>query len=303
LKNYDKKPSKQNVKAKNGKNFKYWKPQLEMQTTTLWEYPSQHYGEKMQGNKSYIGATPSYVIWNLLERYTKKGDKVVDPMCGSGTTLDVCKDLEREGIGFDLQPQRPEITLNDARSLPLEDESVDFTFIDPPYSTHVEYSQKEECIGELDALDPEYYDSMREVISEMARVLKPGGHMALYVSDSYRKNKPFCAIGFELFAIMREYLEAVDIVCVTRHNKNLKKFNWHKAAVEGNYFLRGFNYLFIMKKKEKETVEPEGQKKLKGRAKKRFFERKEFLEKKSSDKSGGRRFKKKTKPTKNKKFS
>ena len=51
------------------------------------------------------------MIWNLLERYTKKGDRVLDPMCGSGTTLDVCKDMGREGVGFDLQPQREEITL------------------------------------------------------------------------------------------------------------------------------------------------------------------------------------------------
>ena len=158
-------------RSKNKKSFKYWKPELEQQTTTLWEYPSQHYGEKMQGNKDYIGATPSYVIWNLLERYTKEGDKVLDPMCGSGTTLDVCKDMGRQGIGFDLQPQREEITFNDARSLPLEDGSIDFAFIDPPYSTHVEYSKREECIGELDALDPEYYDSMTSVIEEMTRVL------------------------------------------------------------------------------------------------------------------------------------
>jgi len=54
------------------------KPPLTLQTTTLWEYPSQHYGKAMQGDKNYIGATPSYVIWNLLERYTKPGDKVVD---------------------------------------------------------------------------------------------------------------------------------------------------------------------------------------------------------------------------------
>ena len=46
--------------------------QPEQMTTTLWEYPSQHYGDKMQGDKEYVGATPSYVIWNLLERYTLK---------------------------------------------------------------------------------------------------------------------------------------------------------------------------------------------------------------------------------------
>jgi DNA modification methylase len=143
------------------------RPPLRIFPTTLWEYPSQHYdspamreaerkqrlhrGEQpreiviqgdavvgsgsMQGDKDYVGATPSWVIWQLLSRYTREGDTVVDPMCGSGTTLDVCRDLGRKGLGFDLNPQRPEIRRNDSRRLPLDDASVDFAFIDPPYST------------------------------------------------------------------------------------------------------------------------------------------------------------------------
>jgi hypothetical protein len=35
---------------------------------------------------------------------------------------------------------------------------------------------------------------------------------------------------------------------VVRHNASLGKGNFNKAAEEGNFFLRGFNYLFIMKK-------------------------------------------------------
>ncbi len=224
------------------------KPPLELQTTTLWDYPSQHYGNTMQGNKNYKGATPSYVIWNLLQRYTKVGDFVIDPMCGSGTTIDVCIDLDREYAGFDLQPQRKDIIPADARKLPIKKGVVDFAFIDPPYSTHLKYSGLPECIGELDADGGGYYEAMEQVIRELHRVLKNDRYMALYVSDSYRAEKPFCAIGFELFAIMRKYFTPVDIVAVTRGNKTLKKSHWHKSAEKGNYYLRGFNYLFIMKK-------------------------------------------------------
>ena len=80
------------------------KPPLRLQTTTLWDYPSQHYGDGLQGDPSYVGATPSYVVWNLLTRYTRENDVVVDPFCGSGTTLDVCRDLGRTGRGFDVAP-------------------------------------------------------------------------------------------------------------------------------------------------------------------------------------------------------
>lgn len=251
------------------------RPPLRMFTTTLWDYPSQHYddslGNAMQGDKGYDGATPSWVIWQLLQRYTKPGDTVLDPMCGSGTTLDVCTDQDRKGLGFDLAPTRPEITRADARDLPVKDSSVRLFFVDPPYSTHIDYSDDPRCIGKLDAGEiPEqkgksgpnapppqmgeaYYAAMEEVIAEADRVLKPGGHLAIYVSDSWRKRKRsgapvFMSIGFELFAIARDYLEPVDIISVVRHNTKLSRGNWHKAAEEENFFLRGFNYLMIFTK-------------------------------------------------------
>lgn len=234
------------------------RPSLTLQTTTLWEYPSQDYGRTPHGDKDYIGATPAWVIWNLLERYTRQGDVVVDPMCGSGTTIDVANEMGRKPICFDLVPSRPDVKQNDARKLPLENGSVDFAFIDPPYSTHVDYSDDPRCIGKLDAAPNEqgtsegnaYYDSMRSVIAELHRVMKNRRYMGLYVSDSFKKGKPFMPIGFELFAMMLEYFKPVDTIAVVRHNRTLKRNHWHTAAVEGNYFLRGFNYLFIMKKEE-----------------------------------------------------
>ncbi|MBL8964530.1 MAG: hypothetical protein KF787_01275 [Phycisphaeraceae bacterium] len=249
-------------------------------TTTLWEYPSQHYdspaGPRMQGDKEYVGATPSWVIWQVLSRYTRETDLVVDPMCGSGTTLDVARDLRRRALGYDLAPSRPDIFRADARKVPIEDEKADFVFIDPPYSTHIAYSEDPACIGKLDASGQDagraYYDAMRAVIAEAWRILKDRRYMALYVSDSWRKRgrgpgessraggRPpgpaglasglFMPIGFELFSIMRERFTPVDIVCVVRHNQKLRRGNWHKAAEEGNFFLRGFNYLFIMKKQQ-----------------------------------------------------
>jgi len=230
------------------------KPPLELFATTLWEYPSQHYGEAIQGDKHYAGATPSWVIWQLLKRYTKPKDLIVDPTCGSGTTLDVARDLKRRALGYDLQPTRDDIFRADARELPLEDEKAEFVFVDPPYSTHIEYSDDARCIGKLDAGGPDagkaYYDAMDAIFREMRRIAKPGGHAACYVSDSFRKNalQPFMPIGFELFARLRRHFEPVDIVAVVRRNQKLERGNWRKAAEEGNFFLRGFNYLFIMRK-------------------------------------------------------
>ncbi len=270
------------------------RPPLRIFTTTLWEYPSQHYdsfkpgmpsengGEgttgsenrhagvqtgqpsgEMQGDKDYAGATPSWIIWQLLQRYTREKDLVVDPMCGSGTTIDVARDLGRRGLGYDLAPPREDIIRADARKLPLEDGKADFVFIDPPYSTHIDYSNDPKCIGKLDA-SPDaddggraYFEAMHKVIAEIHRVLKPRRYIGLYVSDSWRKRRGapgdgggvFMPLGFELFGMMQKQgFKPIDIISVVRYNQKLARGNWHKVAEEGNFFLRGFNYLFIMKK-------------------------------------------------------
>lgn len=224
------------------------KPVLKPMTTTLWDFPSQHYGKEIQGDKEYAGATPSSIIWNLLERYTREKDLVVDPMCGSGTTLDVARDMKRRALGYDLNPTRKDIFRADARKLPLEDKKADFVFIDPPYSDHIEYSNDKRCIGKLSAFEPGYFREMRKVIEECDRILRPKRCMALYVSDSYQKKKGFVPIGLKLFELLCKYFRPLDVVAVTRHNRKLKRNRWHSEAVKGNYYLRGFNYLFIMKK-------------------------------------------------------
>jgi adenine-specific DNA-methyltransferase len=224
------------------------KPALKLQTTTLWYHASGQHADVPMGTPGFQGATPSYVIWNLLERYTRENDLIVDPFCGGGTTIDVARSLGRRALGYDLAPQRPDIFRADARSLPLEDGKADFVFMDPPYSTHIEYSGAEECIGELDAFSSEYFEAMERVFAEVDRVLRDRRYLGVYCSDSFKLKRGFVPIGVRLFELLARRFKPVDHVAVVRGNRKLEKPNFHQAAAEGNFFLRGFNHLLIFKK-------------------------------------------------------
>jgi DNA modification methylase len=227
---------------------RFRKPPLALQVTTLWEYPSQHYGETEQGSQFYAGATPSHVIWNVVQRFTEPGATVLDPFCGSGTTLDVCRDLGRQAIGFDVAPSRPDIRDADARSLPLKKSSVDLVFMDPPYADNLAYSDDPRCLAKLPP-DGRWQRAMRLALAEGRRVLRDGGILAIYVCDILRKKNRFHPLGFELFAMAIDLeFHAVDIAAVVRHNRTLDMGNYRKAADEGGFFLRGFNYLLLLRK-------------------------------------------------------
>jgi len=223
---------------------------LRLQTSTLWYYPTQQYSDEPMGDPRYEGRTPAYVIWNLLERYTRPDDLVVDPFCGGGTTLDVARSLGRRARGFDVAPHRDDIEPADARALPLEDGSVDFFFLDPPYSTHVEYSGAGECIGTLDAFEPGYYEALDACFAEVERCLADRRYLGVYVSDSFKKKKGFAPIGTRLALLLERRFRPIDHVAVVRGNRKLEKPGFHRAAADGNFFLRGFNHLLLFKKEE-----------------------------------------------------
>ena len=224
------------------------RPQPTLQTTTLWDFPSQNYGEGRQGDPAYPGATPSYVVWNLLQRYTRPRDLVVDPMCGSGTTLDVARDLDRRALGYDLQPQRRDIYRADARKLPLEDAKADFVFVDPPYSTHLEYSKDPQCLGELDAHQPEYFAAFAAVLAEIDRILRPDRYLAVYVSDTWDQQQGFVPIGFRMSELLSRRFTAVEQIAVDLPNQSLQRPEYHKAAAAQGFFLRGFLHLLVFAK-------------------------------------------------------
>ncbi|MGC9781272.1 MAG: class I SAM-dependent methyltransferase [Candidatus Heimdallarchaeota archaeon] len=220
---------------------------LTLETTTLWDFPTQNYGTIPHGDNKYPGVTPAFIIWNLLQRYTVENDLVVDPMCGSGTTIDVCKEENRRVLGFDIVPYREDIIPADARKLPLVNSIVDFIFIDSPYSNNIHYNDHPDNIGHISCESPRFYKELEKVAQEIHRILKKGKYLAWIIADQAKKER-FTPVGYKLYSILEKYFTPVDIICVTRHNQRSNTPIWHDRAKKYNFYLRGFKYLLIMKK-------------------------------------------------------
>ena len=229
------------------------KPRLE--STTLWDYPRQSYGKTQKGSNKYAGVTPAFAIYNMVKRYTEPGDLVLDPMAGSGTTLDVCKEEGRGCKAFDVNPVRPEIVQNDARKIPLPDESVDMVFIDSPYGDNSDYNDQPANIGKISAETDEFYDELEKVMAECRRVMNPGKVIGWVIGDQWVKKK-FTPVGFRIYGQLAKKFDTVDIVCVARRGQTSNSGIWHNRALRFNFYLRGFKYLFLMSKPA--AAEPEG---------------------------------------------
>lgn len=234
-----------NAKLKVAKKSIEDKPRLE--STTLWDFPRQSYGKTQKGSNKYAGVTPAFVIYNMIRRYTEPGDLVLDPMAGSGTTIDVCKEEDRKCLAYDISPTRPDITQNDARKIPLADASIDIIFIDSPYGDNIDYNDKPGNIGKISAEDDEFYKALDTVMAECHRVLKPRKVIGWLIGDQWAKKK-FTPVGFYIYEGLSKYFETVDVVCVARRSQASNTGLWHNRALRFNFYLRGFKYLFIMRK-------------------------------------------------------
>src|SRR3990172_3002490 len=163
------------VKIGHKRNIKEFTPRKDYhpETTTVWSFPDR--GDWATHTGNYRGNWSPFIPRNLILRYTKPGDLVLDQMVGSGTTLVECKVLGRHGIGVDVNFEAlmvawdrlgfsyrpleedwvdPRIDLfhGDARNLDLlRDDSVDLVATHPPYAGIIRYTG-ERVPGDLSAL-------------------------------------------------------------------------------------------------------------------------------------------------------
>lgn len=218
-----------------------------LEASTLWDFPDSGLPGVLGISRNFHGVTPARVVWNVIKRYTRLGDVVIDPMAGSGTTVDVARAMGRGAIGLDLNPSRSDICRADARRMPLRSECADLVFVDSPYGDVISYSTDRNCLGKIAAEDPAFMAEMEAVGAEIHRVLRTGGFLAWVISDQYRHGL-FQPVGFRLWSLLTGLFEPIDIVCLVRRSGRTLNPEWEHRARSRNFFLRGFSYLLLFRK-------------------------------------------------------
>ena len=233
--------------------------------STVWSFPDRGYWATHRGD--YPGNWSPYVVRNLLEKYSRVGDRICDPMVGSGTTLIECKLLHRSGLGADINPDATMICMNrldfssplcerdgapiqvyvgDARNLDaIVDGTIDLLLIHPPYSTILRYSQPQ-ISGDISFMEnDEYLIAIRQVASECYRILKPGKICAVLIGDT-RFRRHYVPISV---AVLHEFLSSgfimkEDIIKI-QHNVSSERTRWPGSY---DFYKIAHEHIFIFRK-------------------------------------------------------
>ena len=140
------------------------------------------------GDRGYPGNCGGNLIKDLLRYF--KPFSVFDPMTGSGTCRDVCKEL---GIYCWSSDLREGADACDASQFPRS--CFEFAWIHPPYWRQKIYSSDARCLSRAPNLEA-FLDRYRLLIGNCAGALKPGGKLAILMGDYCDRDAGFTPLVY-----------------------------------------------------------------------------------------------------------
>ncbi len=246
------------------KKITEWEPEdFELEMTTHWSFPKR--GGWATHDAKWRGNWSPYIPRNILLRYSKENDLVLDQFAGGGTTLVEAKLLNRNIIGVDVNDIALErckektnfehegangkiyLRKGDARNLDfIPDKSIDLICTHPPYADIIKYSEDiKEDLSRLKVKD--FLEEMKKVAVESYRVLKSDKFCAVLMGDTRQKGH-MIPMAFD---VMKGFQDAgfklKELIIKEQHNCRVTGY-WKTNSVKYNFLLIAHEYLFVFKK-------------------------------------------------------
>jgi SAM-dependent methyltransferase len=142
------------------------------------------------GNRGYPGNCGGNLIKDLL-LYFKPNGLVMDPMSGSGTCADVCKELGIPCMSFDIHRGFDACNPNDFSAV----ETFDFIWSHPAYWRQKLYADDPRDLSRSPTLE-HFLTRYGQFIRNCARALKPGGKLAILMGDYADRDAGYVPLTF-----------------------------------------------------------------------------------------------------------
>lgn len=167
------------------------------------------------------------MIKDLIEEFEAEGieiNTVLDPMEGSGTVGDVCKEMQKDYVGLDLK-QGFDLTRD---AIPGKD--YDMIFVHPPYWSMITYSDNPKDLSTY----KEYLQFLVDLAHGLKKcftALRKGGVLVLQIGDLRKKGR-YYFMASDIHSIMPEmHSNLRNIIIKQQHNVKSNSYQY------GNKFI------------------------------------------------------------------
>lgn len=262
----------------NDLDLKNWQKYDSISTDSLWiikeRYAKNGHTGSFHGN--FVPQIPN----QFLKRYTKSGDWVFDPFLGSGTTLIESRRLNRNGIGFEINPQTANLAqenLDNAKKFLTPEntsktiiENVDsitsnyreilskhgiscvqFALLHPPYWDIIKFGDENNNLSNCENIEA-FLDAFGKIIKNTYEILEPKRFMAIVIGDKYQ-NSEWIPLGFYCMQKAQEYNFKLKSIIVKNFDETKGKANqkalWRYRALSNGFYLFKHEYIFLFQKK------------------------------------------------------
>lgn len=164
---------------------------------------------------------PTMLVERLMDCFLRpEGTRVLDPFCGSGSTVVAAERRGLEGVGFELSPEfvrmarerleavnsAPASVIHECPASELRmrvaPESIDLCITSPPYWNILNQRRTADykslrhygnLAGDLGTIDdyPAFIEALATVFTDVLTVLKPGAYCCIAVMDLRKKDRFF----------------------------------------------------------------------------------------------------------------
>jgi DNA modification methylase len=254
-------------------NMHRWKEYEDIHTDSLWIIERRD--RSGVHSAGYWGNFVPQIPHQMMRRYTKPGEWVLDVFAGSGTTAIEGQRLGRNTIGVELQermvaharqliadePNRHGVT---TEVIPGDSAAIDFSallathgqrsaqlvIMHPPYFDIIKFSDDPRDLSNVPTVEA-FLDLIGRVVDNVAPVLDRGRHLALVIGDKYAKGD-WIPLGFQTMnEVMKRGFSLKSIVVKNfeeTSGKRAQKELWRYRALLGGFYVFKHEYIFLFKK-------------------------------------------------------